>query len=139
MKYVPHKHKEKFCRDLRAVYTAPTEDAGLAALEAMRRAWPPYAMYLKSWEDKWHELSPMFRYPSEIRRIMYTTNSVENLHRQLRKVTKTTTIFPHDEALKKLLWLAQNDITRHWNNPLPNWGTVIAQFAILHPDQVKLS
>ena len=95
--------------------------------------------YLKSWENKWHELSPMFRYPAEIRKIMYTTNTIENLHRQLRKVTKTTTIFPHEDALKKLLWLAQHDITRRWTMPIHNWGIVIAQFAILYPDRILLA
>lgn len=138
VKYIPHKHKEKFCRDLRSVYTAPTEEAGLSALDAVKVAWPDYAVYLKSWEDKWHELSPMFRYPGEIRRIMYTTNTIENLHRQLRKVTKTTTIFPHEDALKKLLWLAQHDLTRRWTMPIRNWGMIIGQFAILYPDRVKI-
>jgi transposase-like protein len=138
VKYVPHKHKEKFCRDLRNVYSAPTEEAGLSALEAVKKQWPDYALYLTRWEDKWHELSPMFRYPEAIRRIMYTTNPIENLHRQLRKVTKTTSVFPHEESLVKLLWLAQHDITRRWTMPVRDWGTVIAQFAILHPDRVKI-
>ena len=138
VKYIPHKYKEKFCRDLRSVYTAPTEESGLSALSAVKAAWPDYAVYLKSWEDKWHELSPMFRYPYEIRRIMYTTNTIENLHRQLRKVTKTTTIFPHEDALLKLLWLAQHDIARRWTMPIRNSGMVIAQFAILYPDRVKI-
>jgi len=139
VKYIPHKHKLAFCKDLRTVYTAPSEEAGLIALEAVKQQWPQYAVYLKSWENKWHELSPMFRYPAEIRKIMYTTNAIENLHRQLRKVTKTTTIFPHEDALKKLLWLAQHDITRRWTMPIHNWGIVIAQFAILFPDRIQLT
>jgi putative transposase len=139
VKYISHKHKKEFCKDLRAVYTAPSEEAGLMALEAVKHQWPQYAIYLKSWEDKWHELSPMFRYPAEIRKLMYTTNAIENLHRQLRKVTKTTTIFPHEDALKKLLWLAQHDITRRWTMPIQNWGTIIAQFAILYPDRIQLT
>jgi transposase-like protein len=139
VKHIPHKYKEKFCKDLRNVYTAPTEESGLIALEAVKQQWPDYAVYLNSWENKWHELSPMFHYPQEIRKIMYTTNTIENLHRQLRKVTKTTTIFPHEDALKKLLWLAQHDITRRWTMPIHNWGVVIAQFAILYPDRITLS
>jgi len=138
VKYIPHKHKEAFCKDLKSVYTAPTEDAGLAALEAVKAKWPQYAPYLKSWEDKWQELSPMFRYPAEIRRLMYTTNPIENVHRQLRKVTKTTTVFPHEEALMKLLWLAQHDITRKWTLPIRDWGTIIAQFSVMYPDRIKL-
>lgn len=139
MKYVPNKYREAFCKDLRAIYTAPTEEAGFAALQAMKTQWPDYVIYLKSWEEKWHELSPFFRYPPLVRRMIYTTNAVENLHRQLRKVTKTTTIFPHEEAFTKLLWLAQNDISKHWNTPLPNWGTIIAQLAMMYPNRITLN
>jgi putative transposase len=137
-KFIPHKQKKKLCKDFRAVYTAPTEDAGWRALQEVKDKWPDYAPYLKSWEDKWHELSPMFKYPSEIRKIIYTTNAIENLHRQLRKVTKTTTIFPHDESLMKLLRLAQNDISRRWSNPIPNRGIVVAQLSIMYPDRISL-
>lgn len=139
IKYVPHRHKDKLCQDLRMIYAAPTEESGLAALDEVKTKWPDYALYLKSWEEKWHELSPMFKYPQEIRRIVYTTNAIENLHRQLRKVTKTTTIFPHEESLMKLLWLAQRDIARHWNVPVPNWGLMITQFAIMFPERIKLT
>lgn len=138
MKYVPHKFKDKFCADLRTIYTAPTEEAGLAALTDVKEKWPSYALYLKSWEDKWAELSPFFAYSPIIRKMIYTTNAVENLHRQFRKVTKTTTIFPHDEALLKLLWLAQRDISKSWTQPLLNWGEIITQFAIMFPDRIKL-
>lgn len=139
MKYVPHKHKDKFCSDLKTIYTAPTEEAGFAALQAVKEKWPMYQLYLKSWETNWKELSPFFLYPHEIRRIIYTTNAVESLHHQMRKVTKTTTIFPHDEALLKLLWLAQRDIARKWTQPIPSWNQILPQLAILFPDRLKLS
>lgn len=139
MKYVPHKHKDKFCADLRNIYTAPTESAGYEALQKVKEKWPMYQFYLKSWEDKWPELSPFYSYPHEIRRIIYTTNAVESLHHQLRKVTKTTTIFPHDEALTKLLWLAQRDVARKWTQPIQSWNQILPQFAILFPDRLKLS
>lgn len=139
IKYVPHKHKDKLCVDLRTIYTAPTESAGYEALQKVREKWPMYEIYLKSWENKWNELSPFFLYPQEIRRIIYTTNAAESLHHQLRKVTKTTTIFPHDEALLKLLWLAQQDITRKWTQPIPSWNQILPQFAIMFPERVKLS
>lgn len=138
MKYVPHKHKKQFCDDLKAIYTAPTEEAGLAALEEVKDKWKEYALYLKSWETKWPELSPLFSYPAEIRAIMYTTNAVEALHRQFRKVTKTTTVFPHTESLVKLLWLAQEDIARRWTMPVHNWGSIFAQLAILFPDKISV-
>ena len=78
-----------------------------------------------------------FIFPHEIRKIIYTTNAIENLNRQFRKVTKTTTVFPHDEALMKLLWLAQADITQKWVMPLRNWGESVAQFSILFPDRIQ--
>lgn len=139
MKYVPHKHKDKFCADLRTIYTAPTEEAGYQKLQEVKEKWPMYQLYLKSWETNWPALSPFYSYPPEIRRIIYTTNAVESLHHQMRKVTKTTTIFPHDEALLKLLWLAQRDMTRKWTQPIPVWNQILPQFAILFPDRLKLS
>jgi len=138
MKYVPHKHKKAFVADLRRIYTAPSEEAGLAELERAKEAWPEYALHLRSWESKWPELAAMFKYPEEVRRIMYTTNAIESLNRQFRKVTKTTSVFPHEEALSKLLWLAQRDITKKWTLPIRDWGTIITQLAILFPERVQL-
>jgi putative transposase len=139
LKYIPHKHKKELAQDLRAVYTASTEEAGLMALEDVKGRWPQYALYLKSWEDKWHLLSPFFAYPPEIRRIIYTTNTIENLHRQFRKITKTTTVFPHDEALIKLLWLAQEDISKQWQLPIRNWGEIIAQLVLMFPERISIN
>lgn len=138
MKYVPHKDKKQFCADLKKIYGAPTEEAGLTALDEVKQAWPQYALYLRSWETKWTELSTFFAYPPGVRRLIYTTNGIESLHRQLRKVTKTTSVFPHDESLIKLLWLAQRDITKKWNMALRNWGEVIGQLAIMFPDRITL-
>ena len=138
LKYVVHKDRKSFAADLRSIYTAPSEEAGLAALEAVRTAWHKYAPYLKAWEAKWVELSPFFEYPEAIRRIMYTTNAIESVNRRFRKVTKTTSIFPHDEALMKLLWLAQRDISKSWTMSIQNWGEIMAQLAILWPEKIRL-
>lgn len=123
---------------MRTVYTAPTEEVGLQALEEVKKKWPQYAVYLESWNRKWAELSTFFIYPEEIRRIIHTTSTIESLNRQFKKVTKTTSVFPHDTALKKLMWLAQGDISRKWNMPITNWGTILPQFAIFFPDKIKL-
>lgn len=139
VKYISHREKKKFCADLKTIYTAPSEEAGYEALQKMKKDWSQYAIYLKSWEDNWSELSTFFTYSEEIRRIIYTTNAIEGLNRQFRKVTKTTTIFPHDESLAKLLWLAQNDITKKWSMPIRNWGKIIGQFAIMFPERIKLN
>lgn len=135
--FLPHKDREAFCNDLKEVYTAPNEDAALQALKEMAGRWPQYSSYLKGWESKWADLSPFFSYPQPIRRMIYTTNAIENLNRQFRKVTKTTTVFPHDDSLLKLLWLAQSDITQNWRMSIRNWGEIMAQLTILFPERVQ--
>lgn len=137
IKFVPHKDKERFCADLKMVYTAPTDEAGMQALQEMMERWPQYRSYLKSWENRWADLSPFFNYSEPIRRMIYTTNAIENLNRQFRKVTKTTTVFPHDDALLKLLWLAQADISQSWTLPVRNWGEIMAQVSVMFPDRVE--
>jgi len=135
--FLPHKDRDVFCKDLRKVYTASTEEAGKEALHEIMEKWPQYQPYLKSWENHWADLTPFFGYPEPIRKMIYTTNAIENLNRQFRKVTKTTTVFPHNEALIKLLWLAQADISQNWHTALQNWGAVLAQLSILFPDRVQ--
>ncbi len=138
LKYIPHKHKKEFISDLKNVYGAINEEAGLEALDKIKAKWPQYSLYLKSWYDKWAELKTFFEYPEALRRIMYTTNAIENLNRQFRKVTKTTVIFPHDEALQKLLFLACRDISKKWTAVIRNWGEIISQLAILFPEKIRL-
>ena len=139
VKYVPHKEKKEFCADLKTIYGAPSEEAGMQALIAVQKKWPQYKVYLQRWEEHWNELSPFYSFPEEIRRMIYTTNAIESLNRQFRKVTKTTSIFPHDKSLTKLLWLAQRDISRKWGMSVRNWGQILAQFAILFPEKITIS
>ena len=134
--FISHKDKKKFADYLKTVYTASSEDAALEALKEVQKQWPQYASYLKSWETRWSDLAPFFGYPESIKRMIYTTNTIENLNRQFRKVTKTTQVFPHDDALVKLLWLAQADITEKWRVTAHNWGEIMAQFTILFPDRI---
>jgi transposase-like protein len=139
MKFVPHRYRKDFCRDLRKIYMAPTEDAALEGLQEVRKAWPQFDLSLKSWETKWSELSTFFGYPEQLRRIIYTNNTIENLNRQFRKVTKTSQVFPHNEALHKLLWLAQHDITQKWRLlPVDNWGEIMTQLSVLFPEKIAL-
>jgi putative transposase len=137
IKFLPFKDREAFCKDLKNVYTALNEEAGREALHETMEKWPQYRGYLKSWEDRWADLAPFFSYPGPIRRMMYTTNAIENMNRQFRKVTKTTTIFPHDDALIKLLWLAQADIARGRALALRNWSEIMAQLSVLFGDRVQ--
>lgn len=137
MKYIPHKDKKEFCADMKEIYGAPTEKAGFEALQKMKKKWKQYEMYLKSWETKWDELNSFFKYSQPVRRVIYTTNAVESLHRQFRKVTKTTSIFPNEESLIKLLWLAQRDISKKWNMAIQNWGEIIGQISIMFKDRIE--
>ena len=135
--FISHKDKKKFAEYLKTVYTAPTEDAALQALKEVEKQWPQYGSYLKSWENRWTDLSPFFAYPEAIKRMIYTTNTIESLNGQFRKVTKTTQVFPHDDALLKLLWLAQADLSEKWRLSTRNWGEIMAQFTILFPDRIQ--
>ena len=137
IKFLPHKDREAFCDDLKTVYAAPSEEAGHEALERVKEKWPQYQPYLRSWEEKWGELTPFFQYPDQIRKSIYTTNAIESLNRQFRKVTKTTTLFPHDQSLEKLLWLAQDDIAKRWSKQVRNWGAIVTQLAILFPGKIE--
>lgn len=137
IKFVPHHHREAFCKDLKSVYTAADADMGREALEELKDKWPQYRPYLRSWEERWSDLEPFFGYPAPVRRMIYTTNMIENLNRQFRKVTKTTIIFPHDDALIKLLWLAQTDFTKARSVALRNWSEIMAQLSVLFEDRVR--
>lgn len=130
-KYIPYKHRKEFCRDLKLVYTASTGDIALMELENLKGKWGHlYSIAISSWENNWEDLSTFFKYPEEIRRIIYTTNSMESYNRQLRKVTKSKSIFPSDESLVKMLYLATQDITKKWTQNLRNWALVLAQLSI---------
>jgi len=138
IKYVSHRDRKKLCEDLRRIYTAPSEEAGLQALTDVQEAWPQYKLALKRWEELWDEVAVCFNYPDPLRRIIYTNNAIENLNRQFRKVTKTTTIFPSEESLRKLLWLAHRDIAKKWKMATPHWGQILSQLAIHFPDRITL-
>lgn len=138
IKYLPHKHRKQFCSELKDIYRAPTQEAGFQKLQEMKERWPQYLAQFRSWETKWDELSVFFQYAEPIRKLIYTNNAVESLHRQFRKVTKTTSVFPHEGALIKLLWLAQKDISKKWTLPVKNWGEVIAQLSLVFPERINL-
>lgn len=139
IKYVANKDQKEFIRDLKPVYRAPSEEAGLQELDNLSRKWgKKYGVVIESWLNKWGELATFFKYPPEIRRVIYTTNTLEGFNRQLRKATKVKTIFPSDDALKKSLYLATIDITRKWTMPAQDWGQSITQFAVFFEKRLNL-
>ncbi|MGE5620931.1 MAG: IS256 family transposase, partial [archaeon] len=138
LKYIVWKDKKEFMKDLRPVYTAPSEENALYELDRLEAKWSrKYAIVIKSWRENWPYLSAYFQYPQEIRTIIYTTNAVEALHRQFRKVTKSKTQFPNDEALIKALFLSFRDLEKKWTASLRNWPIVISQFSINFSERLE--
>jgi len=135
-KYVSYKDLKAVVADLKKVYGAPDEDTAQYALEQLREAWgKKYPQMLKTWDDNWSELSGFFKYPNEMRRLIYTTNAVEGFHRMLRKFTKTKTVYPTDDALRKSIFLSIQEISKKWYLPIRDWGIIIGQFIIFYEDR----
>ena len=136
-KYVSYKDLKKLMADLKLVYGAVSEDAALSALCEFGEKWgKKYPQILKSWEGNWAELSTYFKYPQEVRTIIYTTNAVEGFHRMLRKYTKTKTIYPTDDAVRKSVYLSIQEISRKWTMPIRNWGAIIGQLGIFFDGRI---
>ena len=136
-KYVSYRDLKEFARDFKTVYTAANEEIALNKLYEINEKWGkqyPYA--IKNWETNWDVLSPFFKYPEEIRKIIYTTNIIEGLQRQFRKVTKSKTIFPSDSALEKMLYLSSRNIVKKWTQRYRGWDKVLNHLMIMFEDQV---
>ena len=130
-KYVSYKDIKELMKDLKAVYKAPTEDLALTNLGIFAEKWDKkYPMCVNSWKNNWAELSTYFKYPEGIRKLIYTTNAMENFNRQLRKVTKNKTIFPNDYALQKSLYLAMVDASSKWTYRIRGWDQILSQLSI---------
>lgn len=135
LQYVAAKDRKAFVADLKAIYQAPTRETAETKLLELGERWGErYAIAVRSWEQNWDELATMFEYPAEVRRLIYTTNSIEGYNRQLRKVTKTKGAFPTDQAVRKLLFLVTRDITQKWLTP-KNWTQILNQLAIRFADR----
>jgi transposase-like protein len=138
IRYVSYKDVKKITSALKPVYTATTEIAALEELDRFEKSWGErYPLIVSSWRNNWSELATFFKYPPEIRKLIYTTNMIESYHRQLRKVTKGKSIFPNDESLLKMLYLATQDVLRKWTGRIQNWGQILLQLSIFFPDKVK--
>lgn len=131
LKYVTWNDRKKFTTDLKEVYQAATRESAEANLRQLGETWgDKYAVAIRSWQNNWEDLATYFAYPAEIRRLIYTTNSVEGYHRQLRKITKSKSMFPTPEAARKLLFLANRDILKKWTLPIQNWPLILNQLVI---------
>lgn len=139
LKYVVYKDQDAFIRDLKAIYQAPSRDQAETALLSLAETWgDKYPSAVKSWETNWPQLSAFFDFPPEIRRLIYTNNGIESYNRQLRKVTKNKAVFPTNESVRKLLYLAHRDIAKKWTLPLPNWANILNQLVVYFPSRVMI-
>ena len=138
-RYVVWKDKKAFTKDMKLIYDAPTKDAAEAALEDFAKAWQgKYSYAIKSWRDNWEELTAFYEFPVEIRKIIYTTNLIENLNGKIRKYTKNKLSFPTDDAVMKSVYLALREATKKWSMPVRNWGIILNQFLTIYQLRVRL-
>lgn len=136
--YVSYKDLKKLMADLKMVYAAPDEAAALEELESFGEKWnSKYPKIYKSWSEHWATLSTYFKYPNEVRKLIYTTNAIEGFNRQLRKVTKSRTVFPSDDSLLKMLYLATMDITKKWTGRRRDWSQIRAQLEIYFEERLE--
>ena len=138
IKYIASKDKKSFMKDLKEVYKAPTEELALAQLDKLKETWGnSYGMVIDSWYNNWNNLTTFFDFSPRIRKMIYTTNALEGFNRQVRKYTKSRTIFPTDESLNKCVYLATMEIMEKWTQPVPNWGATLAELTLFFTEELK--
>jgi putative transposase len=134
LRYVPWKDSKTVAADLKPIYQATTLEEAEVALDAFAAKWDElYPAISQIWLRHWDNIIPIFDYPMDIRKVIYTTNAIESLNRSLRKVIKTKAVFPDEESVFKLMYLAMNNIAKRWNRPIKNWKAALSHFAILFP------
>jgi len=131
MRYIASKNQKEFAKDLKLIYQAPTKELAEEELLKLDAKWgKKYPLVINSWQSKWDNLSVYFKYPADIRKVIYTTNIIESVHRQFRKLTKTKGAFPNENSLMKLLYLGIKNASKKWTMPVRNWSLTISQLAI---------
>lgn len=140
LSYVSHRDRKEVAADLKTIYQAATLEEAEQQLDQFEERWAEtYPVISKSWRGSWSRVVPMFSYPSEIRRVIYTTNTIESLNMTLRKLTKNRSLFPNDDAVFKLMYLGLKNISKRWTMPIKNWSGALNQFAILFEGRVPIS
>lgn len=137
VKFVSYKDLREFCGDLRKIYTSSNEKQGYEVLQEVKEKWKEkYPSALKNWEENWDAICPFYQFSDGIRKIMYTTNTIESLNRQFRKYTKTKSVFPTDMSLMKCLYLSTKKITKKWTQPYRNWGPILSELSIMFDGRI---
>ncbi|MEM0174314.1 MAG: transposase, partial [Sulfolobaceae archaeon] len=137
LRYVSYKDLKEVSKDLKEIYQAPTEEMALIALERFEEKWgKKYPHIANSWRNNWESLATFFKYPPEIRRLIYTTNPIESLNSQIRKFNRSRTVFPNDEALYKGVYLAVMEVIKKWTGRIRDWHLIIAELAVYYEDRL---
>lgn len=131
--YVSYKHRKEFANDLKSIYHAPNEESGQAIMRDVKKKWDPvYPNAMKRWEDNWDVICPIFKFSKNVRRALYTTNAIESLNSQYRRINSSRPVFPSDDALKKALYLATQNIIKKWTTRIRDWGKVMGELSIMY-------
>ena len=140
MKFVVNKDLREFCRDLKTIYTAINEEEAAEALKTVKEKWgEKYKYAIDGWERNWENLMPFLEYPAELRKIMYTTNTIENLNRGIRKYTKTKVQFPDERSVKKSVYLAIMNNEKNWELPIQKWPLIMNQFLVIFGERCQIN
>ena len=138
IRYVASKHQKAFMKDLKTVYKAISKETAEEALDRLEEKWGgKYPIVIRSWRGNWENLSFYFRFPEETRKVIYTTNIIESVHRQFRKLTKTKGAFPNENSLLKLLYMGIQNAQKKWTKPIANWNLTLSQLAILYQGRLE--
>ncbi len=136
MKYVSYKDRKEVCKDLKSIYSAINEEEAKENLEKFKSKWTKkYPVIPRIWEQNWDRVIPLFRFTGEIRRVIYTTNTIESINRQIRKIIKTKGLFPTDNSIKKILYLSLRNASKKWTRPIRNWPLALNQLQIMYGEE----
>ena len=136
LKHVSWKDRKSLAQSLKSIYKANTEKEGLSALEDFERKWKKYPHVAASWKRNWGELSTFFKFPPEIRRIIYTTNPIESMNRSIKKITKNKVVFPNEQSVTKVVYLTLQETSKKWTSRLRNWAMIYSQLMIFFEDRL---
>ena len=139
VKFVVYKDRKQFCNDMKQIYNAINEEQAVEALQSLKTKWgEKYKYAIDSWENNWENLMPFLEYPLELRKIIYTTNTIENLNRGIRKYTKTKVQFPDEKSVKKSVYLAIINNQNGWRRGILNWGLIMNQFLVIFGERCRI-
>ena len=137
LKYVSYKDRKKYATDLKSIYLAPNEETAHEALLEVQEKWDgKYPRSMKSWIDNWDLITPIFKFSSPVRKVIYTTNAIESLNSTYKRLNRQRSVFPSAQALMKTLYLSTLQATKKWTQPLRNWGQVYGEFLIMYGDRM---